>query len=286
MRPTDYCLHRLGGPGTSLYYSLRHLPPEPRAAVTALHALVRELSDVPVECQDPGLARIKLVWWREQILRAGEIRAEHPVTQALAPLLRDGRIDPAELAALAGATEASIAPVRFAGVAEIEAHYRQTAGRVAVLVARILGANAHQQERAADLGTTHALAQALIEAGADARRNRLYFAGDELAQFGIAEADVLAARETGAWLEFVANQHTRLLARYAAARDSIAPADLPALLPELVMADLHEALLAEIRAAGYRVLSQRIALTPLRRLWIAWRTRRRLSRSKPGSRLG
>jgi phytoene synthase len=47
------------------------------------------------------------------------------------------------------------------------------------------------------------------------------------------------------------------------------------------MAALQQALLAEIRGADYSVLSQRITLTPLRRLWIAWRTRRRAHRSNP-----
>ena len=31
-------------------------------------------------------------------------------------------------------------------------------------------------------------------------------------------------------------------------------------------------MLAEIRRDGFPVLRQRIALTPLRKLWIAWRT--------------
>jgi phytoene synthase len=38
------------------------------------------------------------------------------------------------------------------------------------------------------------------------------------------------------------------------------------------MAQIYRTLLAEIRADGFHVLHQRIALTPLRKVWIAMRT--------------
>jgi phytoene synthase len=41
------------------------------------------------------------------------------------------------------------------------------------------------------------------------------------------------------------------------------------------MAAIYRALLDEIERDGYRVLDRRIALTPLRKLWIAWKTARR-----------
>ncbi len=38
------------------------------------------------------------------------------------------------------------------------------------------------------------------------------------------------------------------------------------------MAAIYRTLLDEIRADGCRVLTQRISLTPARKLWIAWKT--------------
>ncbi|MBX6392375.1 MAG: squalene/phytoene synthase family protein, partial [Burkholderiales bacterium] len=42
--------------------------------------------------------------------------------------------------------------------------------------------------------------------------------------------------------------------------------------PGLVMAAIYRTLLDEIRRDGCKVLNQRTALTPVRKLWIAWRT--------------
>jgi phytoene synthase len=38
------------------------------------------------------------------------------------------------------------------------------------------------------------------------------------------------------------------------------------------MAAIYAALLSEIERDGFRVLTQRTSLTPLRKLWIAWKT--------------
>ena len=50
------------------------------------------------------------------------------------------------------------------------------------------------------------------------------------------------------------------------------PEDRQAQRPGLMMAAIYRALLREIADDGFRVLQQRVALTPVRKLWIAWRT--------------
>ena len=59
---------------------------------------------------------------------------------------------------------------------------------------------------------------------------------------------------------------------YARAFALLPPADRKSQRPGLVMAAIYRTLLDEIEASGGQVLNQRISLTPLRKLWIAWRT--------------
>jgi phytoene synthase len=42
--------------------------------------------------------------------------------------------------------------------------------------------------------------------------------------------------------------------------------------PGLIMAAIYRALLVEIEREGFQVLTQRTSLTPLRKLWLAWKT--------------
>jgi phytoene synthase len=59
---------------------------------------------------------------------------------------------------------------------------------------------------------------------------------------------------------------------YGRALGALPAVDRRAQRPGLVMAAIYQALLDEIERDGYRVLDRRIALTPLRKLWIAWKT--------------
>ena len=53
-----------------------------------------------------------------------------------------------------------------------------------------------------------------------------------------------------------------------------APRDRKAQRTGLIMAAIYRTLLDEIARDGYRVLDRRTSLTPLRKLWIAWKTSR------------
>ncbi len=61
---------------------------------------------------------------------------------------------------------------------------------------------------------------------------------------------------------------------YARAFAALPAADRKAQRPGLIMAAIYRALLGEIEASGFDVLDRRIALTPLRKFWIAWSTAR------------
>jgi phytoene synthase len=67
-------------------------------------------------------------------------------------------------------------------------------------------------------------------------------------------------------------QAERAHATYDAALALLPPTDRRAQKPGLMMASIYRHLLREIERDGFvPVLHQRISLTPLRKLWLAWR---------------
>jgi len=61
---------------------------------------------------------------------------------------------------------------------------------------------------------------------------------------------------------------------YARALAQLPAADRRAQRTGLIMAGIYQTLLTEIARDGYRVLDRRTSLTPLRKLYIAWKTSR------------
>jgi phytoene synthase len=70
-------------------------------------------------------------------------------------------------------------------------------------------------------------------------------------------------------MRFQAERAHRL---YEEALALLPEADRRAQKPGLMMANIYRTLLREIESDGFQVLHQRTSLTPLRKLWIAWRT--------------
>ncbi len=127
-------------------------------------------------------------------------------------------------------------------------------------------------EYAEKLGIAFQLTNIIRDVGEDARRDRVYLPADELARFGLEAQDILAGREDDRFRALMAYQAERALSYYELAMSRLAPEDRASQRAGLVMAAIYRALLQEIRRDRFRVLDRRIALTPIRKLWIAWKT--------------
>jgi phytoene synthase len=162
---------------------------------------------------------------------------------------------------------------RYADFEALRLYCHRAAGVVGQLSASIFGySNPSTLEYAETLGIAFQLTNIIRDVGEDARRDRVYLPADELARFGLDTRDILARREDERFRTLMAFQADRALSYYALARERLAPEDRRNQRAGLIMAAIYRSLLEEIRHDGFRVLDRRIALTPVRKLWIAWKT--------------
>jgi len=273
MTPDQYCQDRAAKSGSSFYYSFLFLPPEQRRAITALYAFCREVDDVVDECTDAGIARTKLAWWRNEVHAIYGGVPRHPVTQALAAVIARTPLPEAQLQEIIDGMEMDLDRDRYADFAALEVYCHRVAGVVGLLSAQIFGAtDPRTAEYAHALGIAFQLTNIVRDVGEDVRRGRLYLPQDELARFGVTANDIFRARESDAFRALMEFQVERALAWYDRAFALLPAADRRAQRPGLVMAAIYRTLLVEIRADGCRVLTTRTSLTPLRKLWLAWKT--------------
>ena len=273
MNPHEYCQQKAAQSGSSFYYSFLFLPEDRRRAITALYAFCREVDDVVDEVTDPHVARAKLAWWSDELERAYRGGAQHPVALALADVVKPFGLEEERLREIIAGMFMDLDHQRYADFAKLRHYCHHVAGVVGVLSAKIFGyQDPHTLEYAEELGLAFQLTNIIRDVGEDARRNRIYLPLSELAEHGVAEDDVLNARETDAFKRLMAFQIDRALGCYDAAFSKLPAVDRKAQRPGIIMAAIYRTLLKEIAADGCRVLTQRTALTPVRKLWIAWRT--------------
>jgi phytoene synthase len=151
------------------------------------------------------------------------------------------------------------------------------AGVVGEVSASIFGATQPAtMEYARRLGQALQLTNIIRDVGDDARRGRVYLPISELQQFDVKVHELLKREAPWGYSDrftaLMRFQAERAHRCYDEALALLPEADRAAQKPGLMMANIYRALLREIEASDFQVLQQRIALTPLRKLWIAART--------------
>lgn len=259
-------------PGASSYYSIRFAPPSLRAGLAALHGWRYQVRSVIGGVSDPGVATAKLGWWRDELGLAYQGAGTHPLSHALAPVIARHALPPKPFLDMAWSSEAAALHRWPPDMETLEVCAEQDMGALFELVARCSGvAEPGAILSTRRLGAYCGLVCQIRDSGWLMRKGC----------FGFVPADRLA--ETGITTRTLAESEGRrrlpgLLAMVAdAARDlrrnTVVAGDLPVTLRiRLRLADL---LLAELDAGGFEVADRRISLTPIRKLWHAWRESRR-----------
>jgi phytoene synthase len=273
MTPEQYCQQKAAQSGSSSYYSFMFLPADQKRAVTALYAFCREVGDAVAEPGDPQVARAKLEWWRQEVAQLYAGNAQHPVTRALVPAIGQFNLQQRQLGEIMDGMEMDLTQNRYPDFESLRLYCHRVSGVVGLLAASIFGYHSPKTlEYAEDIGLAFRLTDIICNVGHDARKDRIYIPSDEMQRFGVSAADILNARHTENFSRLIEFQVRRVETCYATALAALPAEDRRAQHPGLVMAAIYSTLLKEIGRDGYRVLTRRTTLTPIRKLWIAWKT--------------
>jgi phytoene synthase len=272
MDPHEYCQTKAAQSGSSFYYSFLFLPEERRRAITALYAFCREVDDVVDDSSDVAAAHATLNWWRQELAAAFHGTPQHPVARALAEIAPRFNLSEARLNEIIDGMQMDLEHRRYPSFEALRQYCHRVAGVVGLLSAEIFGYEDRRTlEYATDLGLAFQLTNIIRDVGEDARRNRIYLPLDEIERHGVSVTDIARLRETENFRRLIDFQIERALGFYRDAFAKLPPADRRAQRAGIVMAAIYRTLLDEIRRDGCRVLTRRVSLTPIRKLWIAWR---------------
>jgi len=262
-------------PGSASYYSLRFAPAGLRDDLASLHAWRRQMRDILDQISDGGVAAAKLAWWREELQRTFDGAPTHPLMARLATVIRRLALHPKPFLDMAWSAEAALTHHWPRDFNELSAWAAQDLGALFELMLQVYsGAEGSPDPAriatARRLGAYATLVYQIRDSGWLLRRGRFAFVPtDRLQSLGLKPDD----------LTLSAGRHRlpRLLSELAgqarALRADIEPTTLPAAIR--IRVRLLDLLLAELESAGFDLADQRIGLTPVRKLWHAWRESRR-----------
>jgi phytoene synthase len=255
--------------GSSAYYSIRFAPAPLRDTLAALFGWRQQVRLILDEVSDPGVARLKLDWWRDELGRCAAGAPRHPLSLILSPAMAVHALPAAPFLAVADRVETELRGRRAAGDDAARTAAEQDLGSLFELAARCHGlTGAGELARARRLGGWCGQVRRIRDGGLLLRRGRDAVPESRLAAAGLTP-EALASAEHRHRLPGLVEPLARALEdqRPTPAETASMPAALR------IQARIHAVLLAELARSGYAVTDQRIGLTPLRKLWIAWRAR-------------
>lgn len=252
-------------------YGIRLLPPDKRAAMSALYALARRIDDIgdgeaPADDKLAALTKI-----RKQVANLSAVPDDDPVLVALADVARRYPIPISAIEELIDGCELDVRGTRYATIDELVGYCRRVAGTVGRLSLAVFGTSdqATAEPLADALGVALQLTNILRDIVEDRdQMGRIYLPTDDIERFGChADLDGPVDSVIG-------------LIEYEAVRAEQWYAEGLQLLPLLdgrsractgAMAGIYRRLLTRIRRDPVAVLRARVSLPAWEKVWVAGR---------------
>lgn len=270
--------------GVSYAFATRFFPLQKRDATAVLYAFFRtpdDIVDIGTESVEDKAGR--LAEWRSHwYAHARGERQDIPVLRAAATVFSQFHIPSEYGDAFLAAMEQDLRVNSYATYADLEGYMYGSAAVVGLMMSYIIGfsdtaALAHAQA----LGEAMQLTNFLRDIRDDLEvRDRVYLPREDLARFGVTEADLRAGKVNAAFCELMKFEISRARQLYDFANQGIHYLDPNGQFAVRLASALYAAILDKIEAAHYDVFTARRRTGRLEKLWLmflVWKTQRHAS---------
>jgi phytoene synthase len=272
-----YCAHITRTNSRTFYLASMLLPGDKRRAAQGLYAFCRSTDDLVDETRGLAQAGHMFANWRARLSNP-HTAAHDPVPLAWADVQARYRIPRGYSDQLIAGVTRDRTQNRYQSFAELTEYCYGVASTVGLMSMHIVGFESRDAvPYAIQLGIALQLTNILRDISEDWRMGRLYLPLDELAGFGLHEADLAAGRVDDRWRAFMRFQIDRVQALYDEAAPGIALLNTDGRFAIAAAAGLYRAILDDIEAHDYDVFHRRAhiglwgKLRRLPRIW--WNSR-------------
>ncbi len=280
----SYCRRVTRKSSSNFYHAFRLLPAERHDALCALYAFCRFLDDIAdqpemaarhkqANNQKEKLATL-LQTWREELRNCYEGSPCHPISQALADVVRRFSIRQEHLAGIIDGVEMDLCRTRYHTFAELYDYCYHVASLVGLVCIEIFGyRNPGARDYAVNLGVAFQLTNILRDVREDARRGRIYLPAEDLERFGYTEQELCAGVYNEAFVRLMTFEAERAREYYNRAVSHLAAEDRRPLAAAEAMRLIYHRLLDKLAARHFNVFDTRVTLATAGKIglvFLAW----------------
>lgn len=257
---------------SNFYYAFMLLPAERRRSLYAVYAFCRFVDDVADDESIREPARL-LDRWREELGRVyGDGTPTRAISRALADTVRRFSVAREHFEELISGMEMDLSRKRYATFEELRQYCYRAASVVGLICIEIFGyTNPNAKVYAENLGIACQLTNILRDVKEDASKGRIYLPQEDLARFGVSEAEILRGVYNESFVHLMEFEARRAREYYERAQQALPPEDRSTLLTAEAMRLIYGSLLDRIVSSNYRVLDRRLSLSATHKLYLVGR---------------
>ena len=246
----------------SFYFASGLLPEEKRSAVRALYAFCRTVDDIVDESSDLE-SDARLDYWRKMVETAS-FEDGNLVAAAWADTLTRYHIPRHYALQLIDGVARDLIQARYQTFDELATYCYGVASTVGLMSMHIVGFNTPEAvPYAIKLGVALQMTNILRDIGEDYQNGRIYLPREELAFYGIHEADIAAGRITDNWRQFMRFQIERTRQLYADSWAGVRMLEREGQLAIGAASIFYQGILDVIERSDYDVFTRRASLSTL-----------------------
>lgn len=257
----------------SFYFSSQLLPQPKRQAIRALYALCRT-SDDTVDCSTDDAASALAAWVAR--VRAPVPPCDHAVLVAWNDTRQTYNVSQALVDELLAGMAMDLIVDRYPTFDHLWLYCYRVASVVGLISMQIIGHATGASAYAVKLGVALQLTNILRDIGEDARRGRIYLPQEDLARFGLCDADILNGQTGPRFRELMRYEIRRAHDLYEEAWPGIALLSQDSRLAIGAAAEIYRAILPRIEASDYNVYHRRARVPLIEKLQILWKVSKRI----------
>lgn len=252
-----YCKQLTQDNSRSFYFSSQLLPADKRRSIQALYAFCRcsdDLVDLNEQQSDSALVE----WVRLLQLQPPD---NHAVLLAWHDVVQRYQIPQRLSDELLAGIAMDLLVNRYATFCELWLYCYRVASVVGLMAMEIIGYEPGAEPFAIKLGMALQMTNILRDVGEDAQRGRIYLPQEDMARFGLCDADILAGRVDDRFRALMRFEIERTDALYEAAWPGIALLSPDSRFAIAAAAEVYRGILRKIEANDYDVFGKRAFTT-------------------------
>lgn len=253
----------------NFYYAFAILPPEKRNAIYAAYAFSGYVDDIADELTDRDEQVRALADARRRLHAAANGDAEGALFTGLKWTLEHFDVPMEFFEELVNGVEMDFTISRYQTWQDLHQYCYRVASMVGLICTSVFGTSAHPRARqfAIDMGIGLQVVNIMRDVKEDAARGRVYFAQDELAQFGLTDQDILNGVYDDRFVALMKHHGKRARSHFRSGKRLLPLLDLRSRMCVNVLQGVYFEILKRIEKRNYDVFSERVSLSTPEKLF-------------------